>query len=275
MNAFLKTEFYTDLAVERRRADTEYPGVEFKTYPAVSGTWESVRITSPVGALSIGRPIGIYDTLNTGRMEELSEDGIDDAKEDVAAKLCEIFEGMRIYPDRLLIVGLGNRLLTPDSVGPKAAAAVRATMHIKASDPDFFEALECSEIAVMTPGVTADSGMESEDAVRSLAAHLLPDAVIVIDSIATESPDRLGRTVQISNTGIAPGSGLGSPRLGISDKTLGVPVIAIGTPTVIDARALAPGFSRSGFLVSPKEIDRITDAAAKIIGGGINQAFGI
>lgn len=268
-------EFYTDLAVERRRADTEIIGVDYRSYMGESGKWECVTVSSEEGERMLGRPSGIYDTLNTGRMETLNEVKIDDATEDVAAKLCELFEKMKIYPERLLVAGLGNRALTPDSVGPKAAAIVKPTLHISRVDYNMFDALECSEIAVITPGVTAETGMESEDVIKSVVSRLLPDAVIAIDSIATGSPDRLGATVQISNTGIFGGSGVGSRKLGLNEQTLGVPVIAIGVPTVIDARAFAKGFTRAGFLVSPTEIDEITDAAAKIIGGGINQAFGI
>ncbi len=267
---------YTDLAVERRRADIDTEGVEYRAYEGNSGVWECVKITSEAGEKSIGRPCGNYDTLNTGRMEMLDDDEIEDAKEDVAKKLCELFDEMNILPGRLLAVGLGNRNLTPDSVGPKCASEVKPTLHIKDFDEKMFDSLECSEIAVITPGVCAQSGMDAAEIVKGVCRRIEPDAVIAIDAVATKSIERLGSTVQISTTGLFPGSGVGNLREGITKESLGIPVISIGIPTVIDARAFSGEEKRgAGLIVAPKEIDEITTTAAKIVGGGINQAFGI
>ena len=158
-------------------------------------------------------------------------------------------------------------------------------MHIGEINRRLFEDLNCAEIAVCTPGVAATSGMDASVAIRGLCEVLGPDAVIVIDALASRAVERLGATVQICNTGISPGSGLGNPRQAISIDTVGVPVIAVGVPTVIDSRMFSynPGGERTiarpesypSMLVSPKEINEIVSAAAKIIGGGINQAFGI
>lgn len=264
--------FYTDLAIERRRADTDAKGVEYKSSECDGGIWECVRIYSEEGEREIGRPMGNYDTLNTGKMELLDEDGILDATEAVTRKLCERIEGVGVFPDRLLIVGLGNRNLTPDAIGPKAAAYVKPTLHIKEFDEDAFEQLDCSEIAVLCPGVTAESGMESSEIIRGVCHRIAPDAVIAIDSIATASAERLGSTVQISDTGLFPGSGVGNTRDALTKESLGTPIISVGVPTVIDSRVF--GGSES-MLVVPKDIDEITSVAARIIGGAINQAFGI
>ncbi len=270
---------YTDLAVERRRADTDISGVSFCTYERDGGVWECVKITDEEGEKSIGRPCGIYDTLNTGSMEMLCEEEIEDAAEEIARKLCEIFDEMNIFPSRLLVCGLGNRKLTPDSVGPKTADAVNPTMHLRELDEEALFDLECSEIGIITPSVMGESGIDSLDILRGACERIIPDAVIAVDSIATASAERLGSTVQISNTGITPGRGVGNHRSAINKATLGVPVIAIGVPTVIDARALVSDSEKSprygGLIVSPKDVDAITDAAARIIGMGINQAFGI
>lgn len=269
---------YTDLAVERRRINTETRGVEYKSAECDGGIWECVRILSEEGARSIGRPRGRYDTLNTGRMDLLGESEIGDATEEIAKKLCETVEAYSVIPERLLIVGLGNRELTPDSVGPKAAAIVKPTLHIKEFDRDTFLGLECSELAVLCPGVTAQSGIESAEVIRGVTRRIMPDAVIAIDAIATRSPERLGSTVQISDTGLFPGSGVGNSRAALNEDTLGVPVIAVGVPTVIDSRVFggkASAFDGEPMLVAPKEIDEITTVAAQIIGGAINQAFGI
>lgn len=272
---------YTDLAVERQRADTAVRGVEYTSSECDGGVWERVRIFSEEGARSIGRPCGNYDTLNTGRMDLLGEDEISDATEAVSRKLCEVMDNLGAIPDRILVVGLGNRSLTPDSVGPKAAAAVKPTMHIKEFDEETFDSLDCSEIAILSPGVPAESGMDSAEVIRGVCRRILPDVIIAVDSIATRSTERLGTTVQISDTGIFPGSGIGNTHSALSEDTLGVPIISVGVPTVIDSRVFAMGNDGGklpdgeAMLVSPKEIDEITDVAARIIGGAINQAFGI
>jgi spore protease len=160
-------------------------------------------------------------------------------------------------------------------------------MHIRRFGSEFFDELECSEIAVSTPGVMASTGMEAAETVLGLCDRINPDAVIAIDALASRSPDRLGRTIQLSDTGIFPGSGIGNSRFPINEKTLGVPVIAIGVPTVINAAVLicddheerkvskANLKKLEEMFVSPREIDGITYASAKIIAHGINQAFGI
>ncbi len=270
-------DIYTDLALERRRADTHTPGVEYRSSESEGGIWECIRIYSDEGARSIGRPIGRYDTLNTGRMDLLSDDEMYDAQNEVAKKLCEMFDHSSVIPDRILVCGLGNNSLTPDSIGPKSAAEVKPTLHIKDFDAAMFDALECSEIAVIAPGVTAQSGLDASVVIRGVAEKIKPDVIILVDAIATLSEERLGSTVQISNTGLFPGGGIGNARCALNEQTLGIPSIAVGVPTVIDSRAFGKikNSSCNSMLVAPKEIDEITGIGAKIIGGAINQAFGI
>ena len=145
-----------------------------------------------------------------------------------------------------------------------------------------FYSLECSEITVITPGVTAKSGLDAIEIVKVICDKIRPDVVFVIDALAAGSPSRLGTTVQICDTGICPGSGLGNRRGEISRRTLGVPVVAIGVPTVINSQvfitengeARAPMRSE-GLFLCPQYVGEIVENAAKIIGGGINQAFGL
>jgi len=278
---------YTDLATERRRADVDLKGVDFKREAGLYGSWERIRITSPEGARCIGRPMGIYDTLLTERMDLIDEEGIEDASEEIARELCYLFDVGEIIPERILVVGLGNPRLSPDAIGVESAGAVKATMHIKSFDEALFRGLECSEIAVCIPGVASVSGMDASVSVRGICDAIRPNAVIAIDSLASRSVKRLGRTVQISNTGIFPGSGIGGLHSAINKGTVGVPVISIGVPTVIDSRMfwLDAGGSRSetegnelagaSMFVAPKEINGIVESGAKIIGGAINQAFGL
>ena len=268
---------YTDLATERRRADLEIPGVEYSKESCRIGCWERIRISTKEGAQSIGKPMGLYDTLHLCRMDMMDYDRIEDAKNELASGLCRIMEESDIFPGRLLICGLGNSKLTPDAIGNEVASKVRPTLHIKDADPHAFRRLSCAEIAVITPGIAATSGLDAAIAIKGLCDILRPDAVIAIDALASMSPSRLGSTIQICNTGISPGSGLGNPRTAIGRETVGLPVIAIGVPTVIDSRALCGTEEPKcpAMFVSPKEINEIVDAAADIIGSGINRAFGI
>lgn len=271
----------SDLATERRKADIALPGIEFQEERSGIFGWERLRITSSEGAASIGRPIGCYDTLTIPRADTLDDDEIMDAANEVAKELCLMMDRLDVIPDRLLIVGLGNRELTTDSVGPRAAEMIHPTMHIKELDRSTFSDLECSELAVSIPGVMAQSGMEAIDTVLGICDRIAPDAVIAIDSLASASGERLGTTIQISDTGIFPGSGIGNNRRPIAESALGIPVIAIGIPTVISTRMLFADIEEtdrkkiSDMFVSPREIDSIADSAAKIIATGINQAFGI
>ncbi|MBQ7386541.1 MAG: GPR endopeptidase [Clostridia bacterium] len=275
---------YTDLACERHRADLSLEGVSYKKEHASCGFWERIEISSDTGAKSIGRPIGRYDTLTLDRLDLMDLYTIEDAKDEIAKELCVLCDALDIVPERVLVAGLGNPSLMPDAVGPLAANHVKATMHIKDFDKRFFGLLECSEIAVVTPGVRALSGMDAASVVRGIADVISPSLIIAIDSIAARDVERLGTTVQMCDSGILPGSGLGNCAVALNEETLGAPVIAIGVPTVIDSRMfrldtnpekikdIDPG---PAMFVSPKEICEIVDVGASIIGGGINQAFGL
>ena len=268
---------YTDLALERHRADLSLPGVEYSKELASFGCLERVKISSKTGAESIGRPMGLYDTLSTKRLDLLDSVEILDATDELAVRLNLIIEDSEIFPGRILIAGLGNQNLTPDSLGTLSVKYVKPTMHIKEHDKRVFEKLGCAEIAVITPGVMATSGLDAAVILKGVCDLIRPDAVIAIDSLCARSPKRLGASIQISNTGISPGSGIGNPKLSLGIETLGVPVIAVGVPTVIDSRMLC-GEAASAcepMMVCPKEINEIVSVAAEIIGKAINQAFGI
>lgn len=268
---------YTDLALERRKADTDIPGIEYKKELRPVGYWERIKICTKIASESVGRPLGLYHTLNITRADRLMNDDAAAAADELAGELCQIFEERDIFPGRILVVGLGNRNLTPDSIGCAAADAVKPTMHIKEWDRKTFTRLRCAEIAVLTPGVASTSGLDAAITVKGICDLIHPDAVIAIDALASRSADRLGSSIQLCDTGISPGSGLGNPRLAISEETVGVPVIAIGVPTVIDSRVLCgkDGCPIPPMFVSPKEINDIVSSCGTIIGSAINQAFGI
>lgn len=272
--------YESDLALERRRASTYVEGVEYKRDVCLGGVWERLKVTSASGERSIGRPMGLYDTLSVPRMDEILPDDIEDAKDEVARELCRMCDLCDVTPARILVVGLGNRELTPDAVGTASAAEVEATMHIKSADRDLFDSLGCSEICVLCPDVTANSGIPTAEIVKGVTDKVKPTLIIAIDSLASRSAERLGNTIQVSSTGIIPGTGVGHSGTAINEDYLGVPVIAVGVPTVISSRAFSDEHrtgrkSSSELFVSPKGINRIVKNAAKIIGGGINQAFGM
>ena len=276
-----ETLFDSDLALERRRISTYVEGVDYKRDVCIGGVWERIKVTSEAGEKSIGRPMGLYDTLTLPSLDTIMPDDVEDAKDEIARELCRMCDLCDIYPQRILVVGLGNRNLTPDAIGPSAADEVDATMHLKGEDRDLFDSLGCSEISVLCPDVTANSGISSSEIVKSVVDAVKPSVVFAIDSLASRSRERLGNTIQVSNTGIIPGTGVGHSGEKIDENFLGVPVIAIGIPTVISASSLLNERlgSKSGkatdFFVSPRGINKIVKNGAKIIGGGINQAFGI
>ena len=272
--------FDSDLAMERKKASTYVEGVDYKRDVCLGGVWERLKITSEAGERNVGRPVGLYDTLTLPRLDTIMPEDIEDAKDEIARELCRMCDLCDISPERILVVGLGNRELTPDAIGPATADEVDATMHIRNEDPELFETLGCSEICVICPDVTSNSGINSADIVKSVAEAVKPTVVFAIDSLASRSEERLGNTIQVSNTGIIPGTGVGHRGTVIDEGLLGVPVIAIGIPTVISTGSLRESQAGSvksnsnGYFVSPKGINRIVKNGAKIIGGGINQAFG-
>ena len=273
--------FDSDLALERRRVSCYTEGVEYKRDVCFGGVWDRIKVTSEAGEKSIGRPVGLYDTLTLPHMDSIMPDDVEDAKDEMARELCRMCDLCDIAPMRILVVGLGNRDLTPGAIGTAAALEVEATMHIKKSDPELFESLGCSEICVLCPDVTANSGMNSSDIVKGVVAQVKPNVIFAIDSLASRSSERLGNTIQVSSTGIIPGTGVGHNGGRLDRESLGVPVIAIGIPTVISTRAFCreTGADREKiskeYFLSPKGINRIVKNGAKIIGGGINQAFGV
>ncbi len=172
--------------------------------------------------------------------------------------------------DSVLVAGLGNKNITADSLGPKVNGYILATRHL--SDSDESGLGELFSVACVSTGVLGDTGIETAEIIKGVANQIKPSCIIVVDALAATSMDRLGNTVQFSDTGISPGSGVGNHRFEISEKTLGVPVISIGIPTVVSTAVISDTLS-SGAYVTPREIDRICEQGAKLIGMGINVCF--
>lgn len=198
----------------------------------------TVIIETENGAKTMGKPKGTYITIEAGNMDEEDED----YHREVSAQLARIIgELVPVKKEELsvLVVGLGNRAVTPDSLGPRVVDNLYITRHILNEYGRFAFGKEgVNRISSIVPGVMAQTGMESMEIVAAVVKETEPDFVIVVDALAARNTRRLNRTIQVTDTGINPGSGVGNHRHGLNEKSLGVPVIAIGIPTVVDAATI-------------------------------------
>lgn len=268
----------TDLAVESAAPYRTHPpeGVLFREETLNGITITHVEITTQRAAKLLERGIGHYITVEF--MPDREEaDGLTHALADALRPLLPK-EGC------VLVVGLGNDRMTPDSLGPRAARKILATRHLP---PDFARNTGLAglrAVAALTPGVLAQTGMESSELVAAVVRDISPSAVVVIDAMAARAYQRLGRTIQIADSGISPGAGVDNARKELSSTTLGVPVISMGIPTVVDGGTLAcelcgmqddsslpPGARR--LTVTPRDIDAIIDRGAKHLSMAVNAAL--
>ena len=264
----------TDLASEahalwQSSADktTQLQGVIAREEKLAGFLVTNVDIISDEGAQALGKPQGRYSTLELERLP-LHADGDFDAA-------CHALAGIiaRCLPqgaESFLIAALGNPDVTPDALGPLCAENVIVTRHLKRQMPDAFKAM--SDVAVFRTGVLGTTGIESALSVSTLVSELRSDCVIAVDALAGSELGRLCRTVQVCDSGIAPGSGVGNDRAALSRDTLGVPVIAVGVPTVVDASGFGDDRELAGMFVTPRYIDDAVRTAARLIGYSVNLA---
>ena len=231
---------HTDLALELKDELEESPE-EQQAFDGIKiqqerigerGLQETViEIDSEEGEKQLGKPRGIYVTLEGENMAGNDGSFHEEMSECLAKRLKSLLSGKR----KLLFIGLGNGEVTPDALGPLVIKNLFITRHLTG----WKEIEGCPAVAALAPGVMAQTGMETGEIVEGIVKKIHPDALVVIDALAAKSSERLNRTIQISNTGIAPGSGVGNHRNEITEKTMGIPVIAIGVPTVISIPSLA------------------------------------
>lgn len=262
----------TDLASEAHAllspSVTEYDGIAAHEEDLHGLHVVAVDILNDNGAALINKPVGKYSTLTlSGRFER--------GAEQFTSAVCAIAELVHrcAGTDNIsscLVAALGNPDITPDAVGPIAAANILVTRHLKEGHVSGFDGF--SSCALCRTGVLGTTGVESAAQIRALVDVVRPQLVIAVDALAGSDLSTLCRTVQVCNSGIAPGSGVGNDREALCEKTLGVPVIAIGVPTVIDASAFAEDEELQGMFVTPRDIDFLVRAAGKLIGYGINLA---
>lgn len=252
----------TDLAVEsfEESEKTKLDGVKITE----KGNLTSLRVFSESGAGAIGKPIGNYFTLKVNSFVN-DTDLLDGRLDDFSYVLSSLL------PDDIssvLVIGLGNEKITADALGPSASDFVLATRHIIGDVAENIGMNNLFSVACVNTGVLGDTGIESAEIVKGIVSQIRPSCVITVDALAAISTDRLGTTVQFSDSGISPGSGVGNHRYEISKHTLGIPVISIGIPTVVSTSVFDN--NHEPLFVTPREIDKITNQGAKLIGMGIN-----
>ncbi len=200
-----------------------------------------VKIETENGAKAMGKPVGTYLTLEAPNMA-VPDDGYHrEISEELAAFIRELLEGHNFEKSEvsILVVGLGNRQVTPDALGPYVADNLCVTRHIVKEYGKYAMGLEHANlVSAIVPGVMGQTGMETVEIVRGVVNETRPDVVIAVDALAARNSKRLNRTIQIADTGIHPGSGVGNHRNGLTQESIGVPVIGIGVPTVVDAATI-------------------------------------
>lgn len=292
-NTEKNAQIHTDLACERMRADLSLPGVEYSESEEDGFRIARLGVTSDEGAECIGKPKGRYVTISFPPLYELTDDAIAALSALLSRLIGEFTAALGAPIHSVLAVGLGNRYMTSDAIGPESIRQMLATRHLKEEDPTLFSKFSDVELSLLSPGVMAQTGIESRILVEGVVDTIKPDLVIVIDALAARSTDRLATTIQLSDSGIRPGSGIGNSRLAIDREALGVPVLAIGIPTVVDSRTLVlDAFERAGlsdgdipkalhkvlsegasFFVSPRQMDTVTEQAALVVADAINLTF--
>ena len=277
----------TDLALEARElwqeeagAEASLPGVEARDTIREGIPVSTVRVLDRRGEQALGKPPGSYVTLTLEGLSARAEDIFPRCVRAVAAELAGLLQ--TVSPGGLVLVaGLGNRAITPDAIGPKVHQNTLVTRHLVRQMPEHFGALR--PVASFAAEVMGTTGVESGELVRAVCEKIQPACVVAVDALASRSLKRLCRTVQIADTGITPGSGVGNHRMGLTRDTLGVPVIAVGVPTVVDGATLAadllgvddlPDLNEGrDLLVTPKDIDSQVNDLAKVIGFGLSMAL--
>lgn len=290
-----KTKYIeTDLACESGKlSPEEYKSAKYERKSVGSAVIETLSVTDPEGEAESGKKIGTYvtvsdDSLRSEKDISLLGDVIGGELKKLAVRVLgkEIDEGTKT-----LIAGLGNRFVTPDALGSRCADKINATRHVKEAFPVFSE-MGCSDVSVISPGVLGQTGIESSEVIRGVAKRIKPDLIIAIDAMAARKVSRLATTVQLSDAGLSPGGGVGNSRPAIDQKSMGFPVISIGSPTVVGSSTLIldaledAGISKisaplekildngKGFFVTLNDSDRIIERLSDVISDAVNSVFG-
>ena len=309
-------DFRTDLADERQdiyrkinNIQEDIPGIETESQDISENIRVGrVKILDAQGEKKLGKPVGTYITIDVKKLKIASDDDIQKASEVVTAELTKVLEKHIDKKDDILVVGLGNGYVTPDSLGPKVVKEVDITRHFLKYTPQYIDP-NTRPVSAVAPGVLGTTGIETMEIVQGIVENVKPKLVIVIDSLASKSIERISSTIQIADTGIVPGAGVDNIRNELSQKTLGIPVIAIGVPMVVDLATItdncldifidnlqkesksneilnrlkeqsnydeiksALSIKEFNMIVTPKEIDELIENMKDVVVRGINFAL--
>ncbi len=294
----MKDKNYTgsDLACEMRVfRQTPIDGCEVDEQTVGGIRVLRMKICSDAAARELGRDRGTYVTFSGTGIDRLSETDARILKHllsgeirGMAERLCKKAVGSDFG---VFVAGLGNAALTADAIGPKTVGRLTATRHLSTYDAALFRRADCAAISMLAPGVMGQTGIETLELLRGAVRYVKPDLVLVIDALAARSCARLSSTVQVSDRGIVPGSGVGNHRAAVDAESLGVPVISIGVPTVVNSATLVyDALQEAGiceidetlervleegrqFFVSPRESDVIVDRVSELLAEAIESAF--
>lgn len=308
--------FRTDLVDERRdlyrkanKIENEVNGIETEEEQVNEKLKVTrVKIINEEGEQAIGKVKGSYITIDVKKINLLTDEEIEQVSNTLAEELKKLIGEKVQFKEDILVVGLGNEEVTPDALGPNVIKNIEVTRHIINYLPQYIDE-NARPVSAIAPGVLGTTGIETLEVIKGVVEHTKPKLLIVIDALASRSMERISSTIQISNTGIVPGAGVGNTRKEITENTLGIPVIAIGIPTVVETavvvndaldifieklqqeaksndylnklkeednyeqikEALLP--KEFNFIVTPKEIDELIDSMSNIVAQGINLAM--
>ena len=294
----MQNYIYSDLAIECSAISESAAKNKKELKETVLGDSTLTILTIDTDELSkmYQRDKGRYVTLSCKKIWMMSDGDIEDCATLIGRALSELIEGKVPKKKKdlsVLAVGLGNSEITPDAIGPLTISHLTVTRHISSLDPSLFSSIGQCKVSAFIPGVLAQTGIETLELVRGAVQNVSPDIVIAIDALVARSRERLAATVQLCDVGISPGSGIGNRRSAINEDNLGVPVIAVGVPTVVDSATLVfDALSSAGiseipkelckqldngrsFFVAPKECDVISDSVGLLLSRALDKAFSI
>ena len=294
-------DFRTDMADERVKECEKEGKIEGVSSENINVNDKikvtKVRVLNEQGKEKIGKEVGTYITIEIKEIEVINQEELEKASKILSGQIQELIKPYK----SILVVGLGNIDTTVDSIGPKVIKDLKITRHLKKYAPDLVDK-NAKELSGIAPGVLGTTGIETQEILKGIVEKVNPDVIIAIDALISRDISRLFKTIQISNTGITPGAGVGNTRKEISEKTMGVPVIAIGVPTLVEAATIVADSielianqfeefeqlknatkedkyrlmkavlepSKFNLTVTPKEVDDLVDNMKLIIAHGIN-----
>lgn len=290
MNEYIRTDLATELKTDNYG---NIRGIKYNERITNDITSAELIIENEESSKLLGKPIGRYITVSFDKLWLCEEDEINQVSAVIAEELKNLIANTVPNLTNVLVAGLGNQYITADAIGPLCVKNIIVTRHIKEHDENLFNKMGHLDISSVTPGVVGQTGIETLELIRGAINNVHPSLLIVIDALASRSVDRLAVTVQLTDSGISPGSGIGNKRKAINKAELGIPVIAIGVPTVVDSSTLVyDTLARAGindlskelievlengrsFFVSLKESDIAVAELAKVISQAINKTFSL